>query len=70
MAMAEKFNTGQEVCLQIDPQRAWSYASQRGNLWVTNGRTQAEQKRCALLRTADIPKMFALGSKGPIAEEV
>ena len=28
MAMAEKFNTGQEVCLQ--PQRAWSYASQRG----------------------------------------
>ena len=28
MAMAEKFNTGQEVCLHS--------ASQRGHLWVTN----------------------------------
>ena len=33
MAMAEKFNTGQQVL--ADPQRAWSYASQRAHLWVT-----------------------------------
>ena len=40
MAMAEKFNTGQEGLL-ADPQRAWSYASQRGHLWVNSGRLPA-----------------------------
>jgi hypothetical protein len=31
MAMAEKFDTVPEVCLQIT-KRAWSYASHRGHL--------------------------------------
>jgi hypothetical protein len=51
MAMA---NTGQEVCLQ--PQRAWSYASQRGHLWVIRVARQRLEDRDAEL--ADI---------GPIA---
>ena len=54
MAMAEKFNTGQEVCLQI--QRAWSYASQRGHLWIIRVARQRLEDRDAEL--ADI---------GPIA---
>jgi len=32
MAMAEKFNRTEG--LLADSQRAWSYASQRGHLWV------------------------------------
>ena len=33
MAMAGKFNTGQEVCLQIPSARGIN-ASQRGDLWL------------------------------------
>jgi len=55
MAMAEKFNTGQEVCLQI-PSGAWSYASQRGHLWVIRVARQGFEDRDAEI--ADIGELL------------
>ena len=43
MAMVEKFNTGQEVSL-ANPQRAWSYADQRGHLWVNRVASTLSQR--------------------------
>ena len=51
MAMAEKFQywTGG---LFADPQRAWSYASHRGHLWVMTYRSGNVERAPARPRTA------------------
>ena len=58
--MAEKFNTGTGGLL-ADPRRAWSYASQRGHLWVISGRGNTFS-RCPLHPWNDPKHLF--GERG------